>query len=46
MPLPDIEDVDRENDDVYGIPTLHEIRPSLNKIIYEKNINNGITRVG
>jgi len=41
--LNNIEDVDRENDDVYGIPTLHEIRPTIGKLNYEKNTNNGPT---
>ena len=42
--LNNIEDPDRENDLVYGIPTLHEIRPTINKIIYEKDTDNGASR--
>ena len=42
--LNNIEDVDRENDDVYGMPTLHEIRPTLGKITYEKDTDNGASR--
>ena len=41
-----IDDVDRENDDIYGIPTLHEIRPTIGKLNYEKNISNGASRSG
>ena len=42
--LYNITDPDRENDEVYGIPTLHEIRPTIGKIIYEKDISNGASR--
>ena len=44
--LSKIDDPDRENDDVYGIPTLHEIRPTIGKLNYEKNISNGASRSG
>jgi len=42
--LNNIEDPERENDLVYGIPTLHEIRPTISKIIYEKDTYNGASR--
>jgi len=44
--LNNIVDPEREDDSVYGIPNLHEIRPTITKIIYEKNTDNGTSRSG